>query len=95
MATFTPPTDNLHHFSDFDMDIPWNEEQRLAFRFLQHYRPNPRGRNIYKLDDGTYVESEPSDMSTVIHTYQGGHDHEVSATEAASLTTAGYGDYIS
>lgn len=95
MATFTPPTDLLHNFSDFDMDIPWNEDQRLAFRFLRHYRANPRGRNVYKLNDGTYVENEPSDMSTVAVTYQGGHDHEISAAEVSSLTAAGYGDYIS
>ena len=95
MATFIPPTDLLHHFSDFDADIPWTEDQRLAYNFLRHYRPNPRGRNVYKLNDGTYVESEPSDMSTVAITYHGGHEHEVSADEVTSLTAAGYGSYIS
>jgi hypothetical protein len=50
---------------------------------------------VFKLDDGSYVENEPADMSTVAVTYYGGHDYEVDAAEVASLTAAGYGDYIS
>jgi hypothetical protein len=95
MATFTPPTDNLYNLSDFDVQEPFTAERRLAYSFLRHYAPLPRGRNIFKLADGTYVENEPADRSTVTVTYYGGHDHEVDATEASALTAAGYGDYIS
>ena len=95
MATFIPPTDLLHNFADFDIEIPFTEEQRLAYNHLRHFQANPRGRNIYKLSDGTYVDNEPSDMSTIVITYHGGHEHEVSADEASSLTAAGYGSYIS
>ena len=94
MATFTPPTDNLFNLADFDVDEPFTAERRLAYSFLRHYAALPRGRNIFKLSDGTYVENEPADNSTVVITYYGGHDHEVDATEAAALTTAGYGAYI-
>jgi hypothetical protein len=34
-------------------------------------------------------------MSIVTKVYYGGHDIEVDATEVASLTAAGYGEYIS
>ena len=91
---FTPPTDDLHFFSDFDEGAPWNEEKRLAYRFLRHFKGNPRGRNVYKLVDGTYVESKPFDISLIDVTYQGGHRHEVSPDEATSLVDAAYGDYI-
>ena len=94
MAVFRPPTDDLHYFSDFSNDTPWNEEKRLAFNFLRHYSGNPKGRNVYKLSDGTYVESKPANISMIVRTYQGGHDHEIDAEEVTSLTGAGYGDYI-
>ena len=94
MATFTPPTDNLYNLSDFDVDQPFTAERRLAYSFLRHYAPLPRGRNVFKLNDGTYVENEPADMSTVAITYYGGHDHIVDAAEEAALVAAGYGDYI-
>ena len=95
MATFTPPTDNLYNLSDFDVDQPFTAERRLAYSFLRHYAALPRGRNVFKLSDGTYVENEPADMSTVVITYYGGHDHVLTDAEQASLTAAGYGAYIS
>lgn len=49
---------------------------------------------MFKLVDGSYVESEPSDMSTVVVTYYGGHSYDVTANEEADLVAAGYGDYI-
>jgi hypothetical protein len=33
-------------------------------------------------------------MTTVTKTYYGGHNNEVTAEEAAALTAAGYGSYI-
>jgi hypothetical protein len=50
---------------------------------------------VFLLTNGNYTENEPSDMTTVAKVYYGGHDIEVDATEVASLTAAGYGEYIS
>jgi len=71
-----------------------SSEMRMAYNLYRHYAPTARGRNVYKLINGTYTENEPSDMTTVAITYYGGHTTEVTSTEAASLTSAGYGDYI-
>lgn len=95
MSIFRPPTDRFHSLSNFDIDIPWSAEKRLAYNFLRHYRALPQGRNVYKLTDGTYVENQPADMSTVSVVYHGGHDHVVTDQEVSDLTAAGYGSYIS
>jgi hypothetical protein len=94
MPTFTPPTDNFYNLSDFDMDTPMSPNNRIAYRLLRFYSPLPRGRNVYKLDTGTYTENEPADMGTVTVTYYGGHAYTVTDDEAASLTSAGYGAYL-
>jgi len=84
MATFTPPTDNLVQYANRnDLSV----EHRL-FKFLA---PTARGRNVFKLNDNSYTDNQPADMTTVIITYHGGHDHIVSASEASALTAAGYG----
>jgi hypothetical protein len=95
MAVFRPPTDDWLHLSDFDVDTPPTQEMIVSYSLLRFFRAMPRGRNVYLLDTGTYTENEPSDMTTVRRTYQGGHEHQVTADEVASLTAAGYGAYIS
>jgi len=95
MPTFRPPTDNFLNLSDFDIEEPYTEEVRVAHRLLRFFQAMPRGRNIYLLSNGTYVENEPADMTTVVRVYEGGHDHDVTASEASALTAAGYGAYIS
>lgn len=95
MPIFRPPTDDFLNLSDFDINEPYTEEVRVSQRLLRFFQAMPRGRNIYLLDDGTYIESDPSDMTTVVRVYEGGHDHTVTDSEAASLTAAGYGSYIS
>jgi hypothetical protein len=80
--------------TDFDVDTPPTENLRVAFRLLRHFASLPRGRNVYKLDDNTYTENDPADSDTIQISYLGGHTHTVTDDEAASLTTAGYGDYI-
>ena len=94
MAIFTPPTDNFHNLSDIDIDQMWSTDMRLQYRLWRHFAALPRGRNVYKLSDGSYVESEPADMSAVTISYYGGRSYEVSAAEEAALVAAGYGDYI-
>jgi hypothetical protein len=94
MSIFRPPTDDFMHLGippkEFD-----SQEARVAYALFKHYAPEPRGRNVFLLNNGTYTENEPSDMTTVQKTYWGGHDNEVTADEVASLTAAGYGAYIS
>lgn len=58
-------------------------------------RPFPRGRNVFKLVDGTFTENQPMDPAVIEKVYHGGHVHTVSGQEQADLVAAGYGDYIS
>lgn len=95
MPIFRPPTDNFLNLSDFDVETPPTEEAKTAYRLLRFFRPLPKGRNVYKLLDGTYVENEPANMDTVSITYLGGHEIDITDSEASSLTAAGYGAYIS
>ena len=83
MAIFRPPTDPYVSWSD--------ETTEGIFNYL---KPWPRGRNVFKLVDGSFTEWQPGDMSTVEKIYHGGHIHEIDANEEADLVAAGYGDYI-
>jgi hypothetical protein len=98
MAIFRPPTDNFVRptlAENFTKGSVLSQEQRLANRLASHYVPGARGRNVFLLTNGTFTENEPSDMDTVAKVYYGGHDIEVDAAEVASLTAAGYGEFIS
>lgn len=61
---------------------------------LRYYSPGPRGVNVWKLVDGSYTETQPSDASLVAYLYHGAHLHPVDDAEAAALTAAGYGANI-
>lgn len=93
MSTFRPPTDDFVILGippkEFD-----SEEVRTAYNLFRHYDPEPRGRNVFLLTNGTYTENEPNDISTIRKVYWGGSENEVTADEVASLTAAGYGAYI-
>lgn len=83
MATFIPPTDDL---------VSWAEPgEQGIFAYL---KPGRRGRNVFKLVDGTYTEWQPAFREEIAHIYHGGHVHEITAEEEADLRAAGYGDYI-
>lgn len=94
MSIFRPPTDDFMVLGippkEFD-----SQEVRLAYSLFKHFDAEPRGRNVFKLTDGTFTENEPNDNTTIARTYFGGSDNIVSATEVAELTAAGYGAYIS
>jgi hypothetical protein len=94
MSIFRPPTDDFVALgvppNDFD-----SQEARLAYGLFRHFGNEPRGRNVFLLADGTYTENEPNDITTISKVYWGGSNNEVSAAEVASLTAAGYGEYIS
>lgn len=84
MATFITPTDPFVHWA--------NQNERGIFA---HLRPGNRGRNVFKMTDGSFQENEPSDHTLIAYTYHGGHVHTVSGQEQADLVTAGYGEFIS
>lgn len=65
--------------------------QRRLWRFFD---PEPRGRNVYRLTDGTYTEVDQRDTGQVDRVYLGGHVYELTPEEVADLTAAGYGAYI-
>lgn len=83
MATFRPPTDDFVYWAD-------NGEEGI-FSYL---KPWPRGRNVFKLTDGSFTEFQPMDQDSIAITYHGGHIHDITADEEADLRAAGYGDYI-
>lgn len=84
MPSFTPPTDLFVSFAS-----------RYETGIMAALRPFPRGRNVYKLVDGSFTENQPSDPAKIDKIYHGGHIHPLTAEEEADLTAAGYGAYIS
>ena len=83
MTTFKPPTDNYVNWA-----LPGDRG------ILAVLRPGPRGRNVFKMNDGSFTEFQPAYYDDIAITYHGGHIHEIDATEEADLRAAGYGDYI-
>lgn len=83
MATFSPPTDNL---------VAWAD--RYETGIMAALRPGRRGRNVFKMKDGSFTENQPWDQADIAITYHGGHVHPLTAQEEADLRAAGYGDYI-
>jgi hypothetical protein len=57
---------------------------------MRRIRTNPRGRNIYWLNDDTVVEIQPSDESTIKYEFLGGHYNYVTDAQAAFLESKGY-----
>lgn len=65
-----------------------------AFALFRHYGTVVEGRNVFIMSDGTVTESDPSDWSLVAHALWGGHVEPITDAEAALLTAAGFGAYI-
>jgi hypothetical protein len=86
MPVFNPPTDPDVRFVD-------PLDSGLGSRLGSHLQPLDRGRNVYKLTDGSYVEWQPV-FADIAKVFYGGHETEVTDAEAAELIAAGYGDYI-
>ena len=83
MATFRPPTDDF---------VYWAESYESGI--MSYLKPGRRGRNVFKMTDGSFTESQPFDDSLIDHIYHGGHVHTLTATEEADLIAGGYGAYI-
>lgn len=96
MPSFSPPTVNDVPAVSRDPDeIARNP---LGFRLFRHYGANPRGRSVLKSTLGVYstVDTPTQDqIDAAAVCYLGGHVYPITSAEAAALTTAGYGAYIS
>ena len=97
MATFNPPTDDFVvpvDSAELYSRVPTSREKRIGNKLGRHIRPSPRGRNLFLLTTGVYTEKEPYDQSTIDKVYYGGHVTTITEEEVISLTSAGYGEYI-
>jgi hypothetical protein len=83
MPVFRPPTDDFVRFGDRTM----GGVQRYFWRFFE---PEARGRNVYKLVDGSFSEADQRDEGQIVKIYLGGHDNYVTDVEADELVAAGY-----
>lgn len=63
---------------------------------LDQFYTLPRGITIFKINGEYYEERYPlsSDVKEAEIAYVGGHVYIVTNSEAADLTAAGYGDYL-
>jgi hypothetical protein len=77
--------------------LPWVNEStprnaRALFRF---YGPIIEGRNVYIMNDGTVTEDDPADWDDVRLILWGGRvPVEITVADAALLTEAGYGAFV-
>ena len=83
MPIFRPPTDDFVRYGDYTK----MGRQRFLWRFFD---PEPRGRNVYKLIDGSFTEADIRDEGQIEKIYLGGHDNYVTDAEADDLVAAGY-----
>ena len=83
MPTFIPP-------SDLSVAAADRGDNSVAGRLFRYMSPSSRGRNVYRLVDGSFTEAELSDLSNVTRVFQGGHAHYVTDAEASQLIAAGY-----
>ena len=80
---FTPPTESAGEYGHYS-------SKGLEYRLWRFYAPTLRGKNVFRLTNGLFVEVEPRDMSTVSRVFHGGHDSYVTDAEADELVAAGY-----
>ena len=62
----------------------------VEYRLWRFYGPGVRGKNVYRLTDGSFTESQPGDASLIDRVFHGGHDNYVTDAEADALVAAGY-----
>jgi len=79
---FRPPVDD---------DFPWADyrNNNIRHRLFGYFAQGQRARNVYKLVDGTFTTVDPLD-GTVVLTYLGGHQYNVTQSEKDDLVAAGY-----
>ena len=80
---FRPPIEDRFPWSDY-------RENTASHRLFGYATQGNRARNIFRLTDGTYTNTDPRDQTLVARTYYGGHEYFVTETEKAELVSAGY-----
>ena len=72
--------------------FPWDNYRNAepAHRLFAKANQGYRARNIFRLTNGTYTNTDPLDPTLVTRTYYGGHEHFVTQTEKDELVAAGY-----
>jgi len=83
MPTFIPPTEDAVVYGDPLRRGP-------EYRLWSFYARTLRGKNVYRLTNGTFVEVEPRNLSTVSRVFFGSHNNYVTDAEADALVAAGY-----
>jgi hypothetical protein len=83
MPLFRTPTDDLVRYAELN-------GQGLGHRLFRFYKSDPRGRNVFKLVDGSFTENEPNDINEISKVYWGGSENFVTDAEADALVAAGY-----
>ena len=91
---FRTPTDLEVDFTGAYRVQLVTQRQRPAFNLYRFYDPGPRGRNVFKLTDGSYTENQPPEDDDIDIVYYGGHNHYVDDVEKSELVGAGYGAYV-
>ena len=94
--TFTPPVLNR-------VPAVLPDTRGLALLLYRHVAPLAQGLNVYKYADGTYVVDRDPEHTTAefaidtapVITYYGGHVYQVTDAEAAELSAAGFGAFLS
>ncbi len=66
----------------------------VAQRLFRYAQPTNRGKNVYKLTNGTFTQVDQRDPTVVAKIYYGGTKNFVSQQEKDELVAAGYGSYI-
>lgn len=66
----------------------------VANRLFRYAEPTNRGKNVYKLTNGTFTQVDQRDPTVVAKIYYGGTKNFVSQQEKDELVAAGYGSYI-
>jgi hypothetical protein len=85
--TFRPPArTDIPRLTVKELARPSDAGTRLG-RFI---KAGTRSVNVWRLVDGTFVETIPEDITLIDRWFQGGGTHEVTAGEAAQLEAAGY-----
>lgn len=74
----------------------WRSGNRRDDWFWRHYGPVMEGVNVFLYSDGSVSEASPTaeQWPNVAHALWGAHVEPITDDEAALLTAAGYGQYI-
>lgn len=66
----------------------------ISHRLFRYAQPTNRGKNIYKLTNGTFTDIDQRNPDVVSRVYYGGTINYVTQAEKDDLIAAGYGEYV-